>query len=581
MFVTGPNNDPTTGEKEGSSDSSSLPEIAASATYTTTFSANHGEGEETTTPLPSSCSLVNKDATINHGGPTKESTAGRRRIRFILAAIVLLVVAAVVIAVVFLVRMEKGDSNENQAISKTVPTPAPTADSVRASQILEVVTSVTLSDVVLAYPPPLLHADTGATTTPEQQAVTWLIEDSYTEQRVPLFDTIRLSQRYALATIWYATGGSGWLFVDGGVEWLHPDASECQWDGIECVNGLVTQLQLDDFDLRNSIPPDIGLLQNLILVDVSENYLRGTIPWSSFEQLKRLQVFRAASNNLGGPLSPAIGDLPLHEFVVRDNFMNGTLPTEIGRWSMLEVFDIASNEFGGTLPMEFGEWNALVTFVASDNNLNGALPGEVGRWTGLEFLEIETCDIRGAIPTTLGTLTNVKEIRLSDNWFNSSVPWSSLEVLSALEVFHVGSNDISGSLSFRTDATQWPKLKSFSVFDSFLEGTLPASMAGWVDLEKFTAFDTNVGGGLPTEFGLWTRLEYFSIASSFASGTIPVEYTSWTNLKEAYFFDTDLSGAMPLCNLPDLNLLYVVANCEDINCGCCDVCCPNNPSIPC
>ena len=108
-------------------------------------------------------------------------------------------------------------------------------------------------------------------TSPQSLAFEWLVSyHDFVKDRE--LGQHRLFQRYALATIYYATGGGGengtWFNNDG---WLYPNKHECNWyssweeqgEGA-CGNGdIVYNLDLSDNGLAGTIPDEINLLTNL------------------------------------------------------------------------------------------------------------------------------------------------------------------------------------------------------------------------------------------------------------------------------------------------------------------------------
>jgi hypothetical protein len=48
-------------------------------------------------------------------------------------------------------------------------------------------------------------------------------------------------------------------------------------------------------------------------------------------------------------------------------------------------FDIYSNKLGGTVPTEIGKLTKLEILLIGENGLNGALPTEIGMLTNLQY----------------------------------------------------------------------------------------------------------------------------------------------------------------------------------------------------
>jgi len=84
------------------------------------------------------------------------------------------------------------------------------------------------------------------------------------------------AQRYALLSLYFSMGFD-YIPSRRGSEVGFDN--ECYWDGVHCVNGLVTRLDLSDEGLLGTIPTVIGLLANLEVLNLSQNpLLTGKIP---------------------------------------------------------------------------------------------------------------------------------------------------------------------------------------------------------------------------------------------------------------------------------------------------------------
>ena len=145
--------------------------------------------------------------------------------------------------------------------------------------------------------------------TPQGQALNWAINDDGAE--VPLSDTGRLTTRYALAAFYYSTGGDDWVDTASFLTSNH----ECDWRsatstlaGVECnSNRLLRSLILPNNRLSGELPPEIGLLTDLIRIDfegdgrnggtanVGSNFLQGPIP-SEVGLLSKLIVLNLSRN---------------------------------------------------------------------------------------------------------------------------------------------------------------------------------------------------------------------------------------------------------------------------------------------
>ena len=68
----------------------------------------------------------------------------------------------------------------------------------------------------------------------------------------------------------------------------------------------------------------------------------------------------------------------LIEFVGATNKMFGSLPSEIGMMSDLEILRFPNIAFSGAIPSEIGLLKNLSRFEIRDTNVLGAIPTEIG-----------------------------------------------------------------------------------------------------------------------------------------------------------------------------------------------------------
>ena len=146
------------------------------------------------------------------------------------------------------------------------------------------------------------------------------------------------ADRAALVALYHATDGPNWI---DNTNWL-TDAPLGEWYGVETdTSGRVVSLNLSgrwDRELDKAIP----------------HGLRGPIP-PELGNLANLQVLELASNNLTGAIPPELGDL-----------------------ANLRVLSLWGNPFKGGIPPELGGFVNLTSLDLSGSNLSGAIPPELG-----------------------------------------------------------------------------------------------------------------------------------------------------------------------------------------------------------
>ena len=143
--------------------------------------------------------------------------------------------------------------------------------------------------------------------TPEERALRWLIEEDPLQLSTSSSsDQFRLTQRYALLTLWFQSGRS-WNNETG---WLSA-LDECTWGHIICatVNGqqVVSELDFNTNDNLVSLPEDMGLLTGVTILNLPRTILsNGQLP-ESIGSMSNLEEFQAHASELTGTLPDSIG----------------------------------------------------------------------------------------------------------------------------------------------------------------------------------------------------------------------------------------------------------------------------------
>ena len=141
----------------------------------------------------------------------------------------------------------------------------------------------------------------------------------------------------ALVAIYNATGGENW---DNSDDWLE-DADVCMWYGITCDdNGQVSEIDFEGNNLFGDLPPEIGNLSNLKMLDVSGNMLTSLPP--EIGNLSSLQSLYVSYNDLTS-LPPETDNLNNLEVLWVDGNELTSLPVKIDNLSNLQWLNIRDN----------------------------------------------------------------------------------------------------------------------------------------------------------------------------------------------------------------------------------------------
>jgi hypothetical protein len=105
------------------------------------------------------------------------------------------------------------------------------------------------------------------------------------------------------------THGSQW--TTEGTTWFYEGSPTCEFDGIICnKEGQIIKIELPAMNLRGTIPDEIGFLEHLEVLDLSDNFLTGQIPVTIANlQLKKLDL---SGNQLQGPIPYMLCMMPVN-----------------------------------------------------------------------------------------------------------------------------------------------------------------------------------------------------------------------------------------------------------------------------
>lgn len=303
--------------------------------------------------------------------------------------------------------------------SDSEATPAPTTSSNNESTtVLDTVKDYLVSVF------PISAASLDDTTSPQYQALQWIsqgltgsLRRRIRGRRVQELDA-RLIQRWALAVLYFSTGGgvdgnttsSSWTSDAG---WLK-STNECEWSFVVCDDsGSLTEVAIDDNALFGDIPPEIGLLGgSLRKLSFNTNGLGGTLP-TTLGLLTGLNRLNLQNNLLTGPLPTELGALSfLQSLILSRNSFVGPIPTQVGNLVNLTYLDFALTKLTGTIPTEVGQMMELEVFALSSTQISGTIPSQLVALPSLKAVKFGRMNLVGEIPMGLCNRTvPLEEIR--------------------------------------------------------------------------------------------------------------------------------------------------------------------------
>ncbi|PSS19689.1 Receptor-like protein kinase [Actinidia chinensis var. chinensis] len=322
-----------------------------------------------------------------------------------------------------------------------------------------------------------------------------------------------------------------------------PNNPPCNFAGITCSQGSITS------------------------IDLSNQYLSGSIPFNSICQLNSLESLSLGQNHLHGPITEDIANCVRLQYLdLGNNFFSGSVP-DLSPLSNLKYLYMNNSGFSGNFPWNsLSNMTGLLVLSLGDNPFERALfPNSILGLTQLNWLYLTNCSIEGEIPRGIGNLTELINLELSDSFISGEIPqeisrlkklWqlelynnnltgkfpSGFGNLTNLEYFDASMNYLNGDLSELRSLTQ---LVTLQLFYNEFSGEIPAEFGEFRKLVNFSVYDNKLTGPLPERIGSWAEFDYIDVSENFLTGRIPPEMCKRGTMRELLMLQNNFSGEIP------------------------------------
>ena len=320
--------------------------------------------------------------------------------------------------------------------------------------------------------------------------------------------------------------------------------------------------------LTGSIPPELGALQGLKVLDLSHNSLSGSIP-PELGNIESLVWLNLGYNQLTGPIPPDLGGLGNLEVLslcfqsqahdgTRDGLLTGAIPPELGNLGSLRVLHLSWNSLSGSIPAELGNLGSLRVLDFNFNSLTGSIPAQLGNLESLEYLYLARNQLTGSIPAELGNLGNLVRLYLGSNRLTGSIP-AQLGNLESLGWLDFRNNQLTGSIP---ELGNLENLWFLYLGYNQLTGSIPAELGNLKSLGWLHLGGNQLTGSIPAELGNLESLVYLWLEGNRLTGSIPAELGNLESLWLLHLGGNQLTGSIPaeLGNLDSLSRLDLSRN---------------------
>ncbi|XP_073141264.1 probable leucine-rich repeat receptor-like serine/threonine-protein kinase At3g14840 [Henckelia pumila] len=325
----------------------------------------------------------------------------------------------------------------------------------------------------------------------------------------------------SLRLIGITLGKSDWNFsVDpcsGSAGWISPPVDAYE-NNVTCTCSInntvchVVSIILKGQSLPGTVPADIVGLPFLQQIDLTRNYLNGTIPpeWGSM----KLVNISLLGNRITGTIPKELANIStLANLTLEFNQLTGTIPPEFGNLPVIEKLLFTSNYLTGELPGTLAKLTTLKDFRIGDNNFTGSIPSFIQNWTNITKIVMQGSGLSGPIPSGIATLTQLTDLRISDlNGNESAFPF--LANMTNLKTLILRSCNIVGQLPAYLG--RMTKLKVLDLSFNNLTGPIPDSFSGISNTDYIYLTGNSLSGPLPS----WMQAEGDVIDLSYNNLTI-------------------------------------------------------------
>ena len=221
--------------------------------------------------------------------------------------------------------------------------------------------------------------------------------------------------------------------------------------------------------ISGNIPAEIGNLNRLIELDLTENNLSGPII-AELANLRYLQRWKMGHNQLSGSIpseislfrqTPSGASDGLRDIQFNNNQLSGSIPFALTRVSTVGELDLSNNKLSGAIPSALTTMANLSGMRLSNNRLTGAIPAT---WWAQTYVITESGGTQRTISVDFEAL---RRLYLDGNLLSGSIP-SGLKLLRVLGTVHLANNQFTGSIPSNFD------FGSLAICGNYLTGAVPA-----------------------------------------------------------------------------------------------------------
>lgn len=328
----------------------------------------------------------------------------------------------------------------------------------------------------------------------------------------------------------------------------------------------LTNLILPNNQLVGKLAEWLGLLENLVELDLSYNKFEGLIP-ASLGALSNLESLKLNNNSLQGPIPATLGSLQhLTDMWLGTNQLNGTLPDSFGQLSELLYLEVSFNSLTGILSAEhFSKLSKLKHLYMQSNsgfnlNVNSSWVPPFQIWD----LAFGSCSLGPSFPAWLQSQKELVSLDFSNTSISSPIPNWFWNLSSNLDFLNLSLNHLHGQLPNPLNVSQYAlidfssnlfegpiplptkTIESLDFSNNNFSGPIPPSIGESIPSLRVLSLSGNqITGVIPASIGDIRGLDIIHLSWNSLTGSIPSTIINWSSLRVLDLGNNDLSGRIP------------------------------------
>ncbi|MCO5602653.1 hypothetical protein L7F22_056788 [Adiantum nelumboides] len=259
------------------------------------------------------------------------------------------------------------------------------------------------------------------------------------------------------------------------------------------ASSLLSKVILNNNNLTGSLPPQLGFLPELLQLNLEYNWLRGAIP-RELSNCTKLFLIKGNRNLLTGPIPSSFGYLDKLEHLILDNNqLSGIVPSSLSNCSRMTNVSLNNNLLEG--PLLAAALPNMLYFDMSNNRLSGSLPSQLGSMSQVQLMDISINNLSGGIPASLASCVNLFYLNFSSNHLTGSIPSQLTDSLTSLVMLNLSKNALSGTIP--SNIHELSSLRKLDLSFNALSGNIPSSLGMLTNLTFLNLSYNKLQGEVP------------------------------------------------------------------------------------